>query len=173
MTTLSILEYPDARLRGQTSKVTAFDANLARFADDLIETLRASNGVGLAAPQVNDPRRVLVLDLSDTRTEPQLFINPEILSRRGQCRVEESCLSVPGVMGSVMRAWSLTVRSQTLAGTECTQEITGPLAVCLQHEMDHLDGILFIDRLSWIERLRTRFGRRPHSGSKSDAVLQS
>lgn len=151
-----ILEYPDPRLNLPTNPVTAFDDDLGQLIDDLLETLYATNAVGLSAPQVNDRRAVLVLDLSGDASAPQVYINPEILAKTAWGLVEESCLSVPGVVGNVVRATEIRVRAQDRAGETFERDLTGMDAVCLQHEMDHLAGKLFIERLSFFRRLRIR-----------------
>ena len=129
--------------------MTRFDASLAGFVDDLLETLYTTEGIGLSAPQVGDVRRVLVADLSDDNSAPQVYINPEILSKTATGIVEESCLSLPGVIGSVMRSTRLRVRAQDATGSSFERDLEAMNAVCLQHEVDHLDGKLFIDRL-WL-----------------------
>ena len=151
-----ILEYPDPRLNLPTNPVTLFDDDLGQLIDDLLETLHATKAVGLSAPQVNDRRAVLVLDLSDDASAPQVYINPEILAKAAWGLVEESCLSVPGIVGNVVRATEIRVRAQDRTGETFERDLTGMDAVCLQHEMDHLAGKLFIERLSIFRRLRIR-----------------
>ena len=157
MALLAILEYPDPRLRLTAQPVNVFDASLARLVDDLCETLRASGGIGLAAPQTGDRRQVLVIDLSGGEAEPEIYINPEILASTAPGLVEESCLSVPGVVGNVVRATQVRVRARDRSGEAFERDLEGMPAVCLQHEMDHLVGKLFVDRLSLWRRLRLRF----------------
>ncbi len=161
MALLDILEHPDPRLRLRAEPVAAFDETLGRFVEDLLETLYSTDAIGLSAPQVGDRRNVLVMDLSETRTTPEVYINPEIGSKSGFGLVEESCLSVPGVTGNVVRAVTLSVSAQDRSGTFFDRELTGMHSVCLQHEMDHLEGKLFIDRLPMLEKLRLRFFSRP------------
>lgn len=156
MARLEILQYPDPRLRLRAQRVTAFDANLERLVDDLLETLYAAKVIGLSAPQVNDQRQVLVLDLSDAGTAPQHFVNPTIVSKSAYGLIEESCASVPDVVGNVIRATAVRVRAQDLSGVTFVRDLSGMAAVCLQHEMDHLAGKLFVDRLSIFRRLRIR-----------------
>jgi peptide deformylase len=156
MAKLEILEYPDPRLRLKAEPVSAFDPSLAQLVDDLVETLHAHKAIGLSAPQVDDRRQVLVIDNSGDGSAPQVFVNPEIRSRAAWGLVEESCLSVPGVVGNVIRATQVSVRAQDRHGESFTRELTGMDAVCLQHEVDHLAGKLFIDRLSIFRRLRIR-----------------
>jgi peptide deformylase len=156
MAELDILEYPDPRLRLRAVPVTVFDDDLARLIDDLLETLRARTAIGLSATQVDDQRQVLVIDNSGNALAPQVYVNPEICSRRAFGFVEESCLSVPGVVGNVIRATEVQVRAQDRHGEAFERALSGMDAVCLQHEMDHLAGKLFIDRLSIFRRLRIR-----------------
>lgn len=164
MACLPILEYPDPRLRLRAQPVVAFDADLSRLIDDLLETLYASQGIGLAAPQIGERRQVLVVDLSGNASSPEVFVNPEILASAVPGLVEESCLSVPGVVGDVVRATTLRVRAWDREGRSFERTVDGMLAVCLQHEMDHLAGKLFIDRLSLFRRLRIRAGATARAG---------
>ncbi len=156
MALLPILEFPDPRLRTRAVPVTAFDAGLERVIDDMFETMYAAPGIGLAAPQVDFHQRLLVMDLSPERTEPLVFANPEILDRQGEAITEEGCLSVPGVFDEVKRAERVRVRAQDRNGTAFELDLEGLLAVCLQHEMDHLEGRLFVDYLSDLKRERIR-----------------
>lgn len=156
MTLLSILEYPDPRLRRPAQQVMSFDAALKRLVDDLLETLYATKGIGLSAPQAGIHQQVLVMDLSGKAADPQVFVNPEILSRAVPALVEESCLSVPGVVGNLIRDTRLRVRAQDRSGQTFERDLEDMQAVCLQHEMDHLAGKLFIDHLSLLRRLRLR-----------------
>jgi peptide deformylase len=156
MARLSILEFPDERLRTRAEPVTAFDAELSRLIDDMFETMYAAPGIGLAATQVNVHRRLVVIDVSKEANDPQVFINPEILSREGVCMTEEGCLSVPGIFDDVERALKVRVRSQDRDGTVRERDLEGVLAVCLQHEIDHLEGKLFVDYLSWLKRERIK-----------------
>ncbi len=152
-----ILEYPDPRLRIVAQPVTEFDAELSRLVDDLLETMTVTRAIGLAATQVDEHRQVVVLDVSGDASDPQVFVNPQLLSQDSFGMVEESCLSVPGVVDSVRRATRLRVRAQDRAGTPFERRIEGVAAVCLLHEMDHLAGRLFVDHLSWLQRLRLRW----------------
>jgi peptide deformylase len=156
MAVLSILEYPDPRLRERALPVTRFDEALGRFVDDMLQTMYAAPGIGLAATQVNVRQQVLVIDISEERNQPLVFINPEILSREGVATTEEGCLSVPGVFDQVERAAKVRVRARDRHGELFEQDLEGSLAVCLQHEMDHLDGKLFVDYLSDLKRERIR-----------------
>jgi peptide deformylase len=156
MAKLPIIEYPDPRLRLPAGPVSAFDATLARLVDDLLETLYATGGIGLSAPQAGIRRQVLVMDLSGNASAPQVYINPEILSSAVPALVEESCLSVPGIVGNLVRATRLRVRAHDPAGQVFERDLEDMHAVCLQHELDHLTGRLFIDHLSLVRRLRIR-----------------
>jgi len=156
MAVLPILEYPDPRLRDRAVPVTAFDEALGRLIDDMLETMYAAPGIGLSATQVNVHRRLLVVDVSEKRDEPLVFVNPEIVSREGAAKTEEGCLSVPGIFDQVERAAKVRVRAQDRTGAWFERDFDGMLAVCLQHEMDHLDGKLFVDYLSDLKRERIR-----------------
>jgi peptide deformylase len=156
MALLPILEYPDPRLRTRALPVTDFDATLERLIDDMLETMYAAPGIGLAATQVNVHRRLIVIDISKDGTDPQVFINPEILSRDGVGTVEEGCLSVPGIFDEVERAARIRVRALDRSGAAYERDLEGMLSVCVQHEMDHLEGRLFVDYLSDLKRQRIR-----------------
>jgi peptide deformylase len=152
----TILEFPDQRLRTRALPVTKFDPDLGTLIDDMFETMYAAPGIGLAASQVDVHQRVLVIDISDTRDQPRAFINPEILSREGEEETEEGCLSVPGIFDGVVRASRVRVRWQDRTGAVTEENFEGMMAVCIQHEMDHLDGKLFVDYLSDLKRQRIR-----------------
>ena len=152
MSILTILEFPDPRLRTQAVPVTAFDAELKRFVEDMFETMYAANGVGLAATQVNGHKRVLVADMSEDRKEPLALINARIVAKEGAQVYQEGCLSFPGIYADVTRALKVTVQAQDVDGKEFTVEAEGPLAVCIQHELDHLAGKVFVDYLSPLKR---------------------
>jgi peptide deformylase len=152
----SILEYPDPRLRTRAQPVLEFDAALSRLVDDMLQTMYAAPGIGLAATQVDVHKRVIVIDVSEDKSDPQVFINPEILAREGKATSEEGCLSVPGIFDDVERAASVRVRTRDRSGGTLERELEGLLAVCLQHEMDHLEGKLFVDYLSDVKRERIR-----------------
>ncbi len=156
MAKLEILHYPDPRLRTAAKPVTRFGDALRRLAQDMFETMYDAPGVGLAATQVNVHQRVLVIDVSSERNDPRCFVNPEILETRGVEQMEEGCLSVPDVFEAVERAEWIRVRACDATGTPFELECDGLLAVCVQHEMDHLDGKLFVDRLSNLKRTRIR-----------------
>jgi peptide deformylase len=154
MARLEILEYPDPRLRQIAAPVTRFDASLAELIDDLVDTMQASQGIGLAATQVNVHLQVVAVDVSKQTEPPLIFINPEIQSRDAIGIVEEGCLSLPGLYANVKRATQIRVRSLDRDGVPQESELRGLAAVCLQHEMDHLVGILFVDHLSFFKRRR-------------------
>ena len=152
MTKLVILEYPDPRLRQTAETVRVVDDAVRRFADDLLQTMYACKGVGLAATQVDVHKRILVVDVSEERNQPLLFINPEILSAEGLAPAEEGCLSLPGIYDKVKRPVRIRVRAMGRDGGAFELDAEGLLAVCIQHEMDHLDGKLFVDYLSELKR---------------------
>lgn len=153
---LTVLEYPDPRLRTKARPVSSFDETLSRLIADMFETMYAARAIGLAASQVDVHLQVITIDISAEANSPQVFINPKILLRGNIGLVEESCLSVPGVLVNVRRATQLKVRTHDAAGLLVDRELEGVPAVCLQHEMDHLDGRLFVDHLSLFKRLRIR-----------------
>lgn len=156
MALLTILEYPDPRLRTRAEPVTVFDEAFGRLVDDMFETMYAAPGIGLAATQVNVHQRLIVIDISEERNERHVFVNPEILDKSGTAVTEEGCLSVPGIFDEVQRASRVRVRARDRHGIEFEQDLEGILAVCLQHEIDHLDGKLFVDYLSDLKRERIR-----------------
>jgi peptide deformylase len=156
MTRLTILEYPDPRLRTRAVPVDAVDAGLRELIDDMLETMYAAKGIGLAATQVNVHRRLLVADVSEERDEPRVFINPAILSSEGTETSQEGCLSVPGYYDDVERAERIRVRAQDRDGSTFEADLDGLIAICVQHEIDHLDGKLFVDYLSEMKRQRVR-----------------
>jgi peptide deformylase len=156
MAKLTILEFPDARLRKKAVPVDVVDDELRTLVDDMFETMYAAPGIGLAATQVDVHRRLLVADVSSDKSEPHVFINPEILEKDGVTVTEEGCLSVPGYFEEVKRAEHIRVRYLDREGRECEGEFEGLLAVCVQHEIDHLDGKLFVDYLSEAKRSRIR-----------------
>ena len=152
----TILEYPDPRLRTKAQPVTQFDAELARLVEDMFETMYAAPGIGLAATQVDVHQQVIVIDVSQDRTGRMVFINPQILSKEGVGTMEEGCLSVPGIFDEVQRAAKVRLRWNDVTGTQYERDLDEILAVCIQHEMDHLDGKLFVDYLSDLKRERIR-----------------
>ncbi len=156
MATLTVLHYPDPRLRIKAARIDRVDDEIRNLARDMIETMYAAPGIGLAATQVNVPKRILVTDVSEKRDQPLCLINPRILEQQGVVEMEEGCLSVPGVFEVVQRAERVSVKAIGLDGALFTLEAEGLLAVCIQHEMDHLDGKLFVDYLSLLKRNRIR-----------------
>ena len=152
----TILEFPDPRLRTRAEPVTRFDAALGALIDDMLETMYAAPGIGLAATQVDVHKRVIVIDISEEHNEPLALINPEILTREGEAQTEEGCLSVPGIFDEVKRAAKVRLRAQDRNGDTFERDYEGVLAVCIQHEMDHLEGRLFVDYLSDLKRERIR-----------------
>ncbi len=176
MTKLVILEYPDPRLRKTAAAVLAVDDAVRQLADNMLETMYAAKGVGLAATQVDVHKRLIVLDVSETRDQPWVLINPELLKLEGSGPGEEGCLSLPGIYDKLTRATHIRVRALDRHGQPFEMDADGLLAVCIQHEMDHLEGKLFVDYLSELKRqlIRRRLekerkqrstGSEPRSGA--------
>ena len=151
-----ILHFPDERLRTKAQPVAEVDDSVRLLVSDMFETMYDAPGIGLAATQINVHQRIIVMDVSEDRRAPLVLINPEIIKKAGDQMGEEGCLSVPGVYEPVQRAARITVRTLDLEGKEQTIEADGLLAVCIQHEMDHLEGTLFVDYLSGLKRQRIR-----------------
>ena len=156
MSLLIILEFPDPRLRTVAKSVLEFDEKLKKLAANMFETMYAAPGIGLAATQVNYHHRLIVIDVSLEKDQPLVLINPEIIARSGDQISEEGCLSVPEIYAEVPRSAGITVKALDLDGKEFQIEASELLAVCIQHEMDHLMGKLFVDYLSPIKRERIR-----------------
>jgi len=156
MALLDILHYPDKRLRTIAEPVDAGDDSIRRLVDDMFETMYAAPGIGLAAAQVNVHKCVIVMDLSAEKNEPLCLINPEIINSEGVEQTEEGCLSVPDIFETVERAERVVVKALDRDGKEFTLEADGLLAVCIQHEMDHLLGNLFVDYLSPLKQMRVK-----------------
>ena len=156
MARLEILHFPDPRLRRRAEPVGAVDDHVRRLIDDMFETMYDAPGIGLAAPQVDVAKRVITIDLSKDRSEPLCLVDPEILQAGGEAETEEGCLSVPGVYEVVKRAESIRVRATNRDGRSREIEAEGLLAACIQHEIDHLEGRLFVDHLSRLKRQRVR-----------------
>jgi peptide deformylase len=154
MAQLNILEYPDPRLKKVATAVAAVTPDIQKLVRDMAETMYAAPGVGLAATQVNVHKRVIVIDVSEARDDLKVFINPEILAREGALETEEGCLSVPGYYDKVTRAAKVTVRAQNERGEPFELAAEDTLAVCIQHEMDHLLGKVFVEYLSPLKRAR-------------------
>ena len=156
MALLPILRYPDPRLHKKAARVETVDAGIRKLAADMAETMYAAPGVGLAATQVDVHKRVIVIDVSEAKDDLQVFITPEILSREGECEGEEGCLSVPGIYETVKRAATVKVRALGLDGKPFELDAEGLLAVCVQHEVDHLDGKVFVEYLSRLKQVRIK-----------------
>lgn len=156
MALLNILKFPDPRLRTRAAPVTEFDDDLRRLVADMFETMYDAPGIGLAATQVDVHKRLLVMDVSEDKRCPRVLINPEILDAEGEEEMDEGCLSVPGYYETVRRAEKVRVRAQDEHGEWFEIEADGLEAVCIQHEMDHLEGKLFVDYLSGLKRDRIR-----------------
>lgn len=156
MAILKILQYPDERLHKVAKKVVQVDDGIVRLIRDMAETMYAAPGVGLAATQVDVHEQVIVADISEKRDELRVFINPEIINSSGEEECEEGCLSVPGIYENVRRAEKVTVRALDERGEAFTLEADGFLAVCIQHEIDHLHGKVFVEYLSQLKQVRIR-----------------
>ncbi len=156
MSLLNILHFPDPRLRTVAQPVQAVDSTIRRLVDDMFETMYSAPGIGLAATQVNVHVRVIVIDISEDKSDPLCLINPKITHKDGVVLAEEGCLSVPSIYDNVERAEHIVVQALDREGNSFEMEADGLLAVCIQHEMDHLEGKLFVDYLSEIKRQRIR-----------------
>ena len=156
MALLPILHYPDPRLHMRASVVDRVDADIRQLAADMSETMYAAPGIGLAATQVNRHVRVIVIDVSEDRSQLLTFINPELIEKSGECEGEEGCLSVPGIYETVKRAAQVKVRALNVEGETFELDATYLLAVCIQHEMDHLDGKVFVEYLSRLKQTRIK-----------------
>jgi peptide deformylase len=169
MALLHILTYPDPRLRQRASPVDAIDAQLRQLVDDMAQTLYAAKGIGLAATQVGVAQRVVVIDLSPGQDQLLVLINPRVVARDGSQECEEGCLSVPDVYDTVERAERVTVSYLDIDGDARQMDADGLLAVCVQHEIDHLDGKLFVDYLSRLkqDRLRKKADKRQRDEARS------
>jgi peptide deformylase len=154
MALLPILEYPDPRLKKVATPVAAVTADIRKLVRDMADTMYAAPGVGLAATQVDVHKRVIIIDISEHKDELRVFINPELLSAEGEAECEEGCLSVPGYYDKVIRAARIRVRAQDEHGETFELDAEGLLAVCIQHEMDHLQGKVFVEYLSPLKRAR-------------------
>ena len=162
MAILKILQYPDERLHKVAKRVVQVNETTRRLVQDMAETMYAAPGVGLAATQVDVHEQVIVLDVSDTRNQLKVFVNPEIIASNGEEESEEGCLSVPGIYEKVSRAEKVTVRALNEQGEPFTLEADGFLAVCIQHEMDHLRGKVFVEYLSQLKQTRIRSKLKKH-----------
>jgi peptide deformylase len=175
MARLAILEYPDPRLRIRAEPVTKFDAEVQQLVADMFETMYAAPGIGLAATQVNVHKRILVCDVAAEGKQPYCLINPEIVSAEGKTSAEEGCLSVPEFYDYVERAASIRVRAFDPQGRQFEFDAEGLLAVCIQHEIDHLEGKLFVDYLSELkrERLKKKASKKAKRASQETADSRS
>ncbi|AXE30206.1 peptide deformylase [Chromobacterium phragmitis] len=162
MALLNILHYPDERLHTVAKPVEVFDAALQQQIDDMFETMYEAKGIGLAATQVDFHYRLVVMDISEERDERRVFINPEIMEKDGETVYEEGCLSVPGIYDKVTRAEHVKVKAQDRNGKPFELEADGLLAICIQHELDHLNGVVFVERLSQMkqQRIKTKLKKR-------------
>ncbi|MES9856969.1 MAG: peptide deformylase [Sedimenticola sp.] len=156
MAILDILHFPDTRLRNRAKPVARVDDSLRRLVDNMFETMYQAPGIGLASTQINDLRRVLVIDISEEHDQPLCLINPEIIETEGEEESDEGCLSVPDIYEKVARAERVRVRALDRNGEPFELDADGLLAICIQHEIDHLEGKLFIDYLSSMKRQRIR-----------------
>ena len=173
MPILNIIEYPDPALRQQASPVSEFDSQLAALVNDLTQTLHSTSGIGLSAPQVARSLQIMVMDLSDNQSRTEVLINPQIINKAGLAIIEESCLSIPGVSAKVMRASVVRVRFQDLTGSTEERDFEGMQAVCIQHEIDHLQGVLFFDRISRLRRYRLRHVLRSLEHNTTSSAAQA
>lgn len=154
MAVRDILEYPDQRLMQRSAAVNLFDDEVQKVANDLVDTLHARESIGLSAPQIDVRIQILVMDHSADQSGAECYINPRVLTRARYGLVEERCLSVPDIGVNVLRATEITVQAQDATGATFERSLSGMPAVCLQHEMDHFDGKLLVDRMNWFRRRR-------------------
>ena len=167
MSELTILHFPDPRLRTVAKPVTEFDNWLVKFADDLLETMYAAPGIGLAATQVDVHKRIIAVDVSENGDSPYIFVNPELELSGGKVETEEGCLSVPGIYEKVTRREQVRVTAKDAQGNPFELEAEGLLAICIQHECDHLLGKVFVDYLSGLKRNRIRKKMEKQSRSRA------
>ena len=156
MERLTILEFPDKRLRRVSEAISTFDRDLKRLSDNMLTIMYKEKGIGLAAPQINKPVRLIVMDISEDRDQPLVFVNPVVSSFEGKVESNEGCLSVPDIKTDIKRHETITLNAQNLEGTAISLETDGLLSICIQHEIDHLNGKLFIDYISDIKLQRLR-----------------
>jgi peptide deformylase len=171
MAQLEILHFPDPRLRTRAAPLEQVDDDVRTLVDNMFETMYEAPGIGLAATQVNVHRRIIVIDISEEKDQPLVFINPVITQTSGSEEMEEGCLSVPGIYETVSRAEAIEVTALDRSGQEFEMQAEGLLAVCIQHEVDHLDGKLFVDYLSTLKRQRIR--KRIEKGKREQATEAS
>jgi len=162
MQRLKILEFPDKRLRRVSETITVFDQDLKKLSIDMLATMYEERGVGLAAPQVNKPVRLIVMDISEDRDQPMVFVNPVVSSYSGEVESNEGCLSVPEIKTDIKRHDTITLCAQDIEGNTVSFDANGLLSICIQHEIDHLKGKLFIDYISDIklQRLRKKIAKQ-------------
>ena len=165
MAILKILQYPDERLHTKATPVTQVNDKTRTLIQDMAETMYAAPGIGLAATQIDVHERIIIIDISETHDQLHVFINPEITSRDGSFDYEEGCLSVPGIFGKVKRAESITVKALDAYGEPFTLDANGLLAVCIQHEMDHLEGKVFVEYWSKFKQSRVLAKLKKHQRS--------
>jgi peptide deformylase len=156
MSILPILQYPDERLHKVAKKVDTLSVKTKKLIEDMAETMYAAPGIGLAATQVDVHLQIIVIDISETHNDLLVLINPELISSEGESKCEEGCLSVPGIYDKVERAEKIEVRALNISGEDFTLKAEGILSVCIQHEMDHLQGKVFVERLSHLKQVRIR-----------------
>ncbi|MBI5861915.1 MAG: peptide deformylase [Rhodocyclales bacterium] len=156
MALLPILRYPDPRLHKKAAPIAVVDAQIRKLAADMAETMYNAPGIGLAATQVDRHIRLIVIDITEDQSQLQVFINPELLEKSGECEGDEGCLSVPGIYETIKRAAQIKVRALGLDGQAFELAADGLLAVCIQHEMDHLEGRVFVDYLSRLKQNRIK-----------------
>ncbi len=156
MALLEILKHPDPRLRKKSVPVTIVDDEVRRLVDDMFETMYSAPGIGLASIQINDPRSIVVIDISEEKNQPLCLINPTITNSSGESVHEEGCLSLPGIYENVVRAEEVTIQALDRDGSPLKIEADGVLAICIQHELEHLEGKLFVDHLSRLKQQRIR-----------------
>ena len=156
MSLLKILKHPDPRLRKKSSPVTSVTTEIGQLVDDMFETMYAAPGIGLASTQINNPHSIVVIDISEEKDQPLCLINPKITESSGEAVHEEGCLSVPGIYENVARAEEVTVEALNRDGEPFELKADGVLAVCIQHELEHLQGKLFVDHLSKLKQQRIR-----------------
>ncbi|MES2236608.1 MAG: peptide deformylase [Pseudomonadota bacterium] len=156
MALLPILRYPDPRLQKKAAPISTVDASIRKLVADMAETMYAAPGIGLAATQVDQHIRLIIIDITENKSRLQVFINPEIINKSGDCESEEGCLSVPGIYESVTRAEEVTVKAMDLDGQTFQLTTDGLLAVCIQHEIDHLNGKVFVNYLSRLKQQRIK-----------------
>ena len=162
MERLQILEFPDKRLRRASEAITIFDQGIKTLSANMLVTMYEERGIGLAAPQVNKPIRLIVMDTSEDRDQPMVFVNPVVSSYEGKTESNEGCLSVPDIKADVNRHETITLNAQDLEGNAISLDADGLLSICIQHEIDHLNGKLFIDYISDIklQRLRKKISKQ-------------